>query len=177
MYDDDEQEEDEEVVNVYYVDELVEEEEEEEPDLVNEAFLAKGREDRAFVDAQAREYDERKQEKRKEVTRLKQSILSMKSSLAKKEHELKLLSIAVDKDRYLETRARVVREREEATETAEEKHERVLADELKEIEIRNARETRARQEEVLTQEVKALKQTIDETVRRVAMLEQEILRS
>lgn len=176
MYDDDEQEEDE-VVNVYYVDEVIEEEEEEEPDITSEAFLAKGREDRAFVDAQAREYDERKQEKRKEVTRLKQSILSMKSTLAKKEHELKLLSIAVDKDQYLETRARVVREREEATETAEEKHERVLADELKEIEIRNAREARARQEEVLTQEVKALKQTIDETVRRVAMLEQEILRS
>ncbi len=176
MYDDDEQEEDE-VVNVYYVDEVIEEEEEEEPDITSEAFLAKGREDRAFVDAQAREYDERKQEKRKEVVRLKQSILAMKSSCAKKERELKTLSIAVEKDRYLETRARVVREREEATETAEEKHERVLADELKEIEIRNARESRAKQEESLTQEIKALKQSIDEAVRRVAMLEQEILRS
>jgi hypothetical protein len=175
----DDEEEVEEVVQVFEVpeEEMYDEDDDEAADALAASYSAKGRADRDLVDAQAREYDDKKKLKRDEVTRLKQFVLSSKSVLSKRERALHDLDIALKKDHYLETRERVVREREEATASDAVLHEEAMNDELKEIEKRNARAAREEESHKLAGEVSALKQEINDAVRRIATLEQELLRS
>ncbi len=176
MYDDDDEVE--EVIEVYEV--PVEEEYEEEEDFENDtpdAGVARGFADRALVDEQAKAQDAQKKAKRDKLAALKQSMLADRSTLAKQERELHALEQDIKKDGYLETRERVVREREEVGATDEEKEEQSRGEAFAEIEQHSARRERTATHERLSKDLLATKAAIGEKVRAIAMIEQELLRS
>jgi hypothetical protein len=177
MYDDDEEVE--EVVEVYEVpaEEDYYEEEEDFEDDTPDPGVARGFADRAFVDEQAKEQEAKKKAKRDKLASLKQSLLADKSLLTKKEHEVHLLEQEIKKDTYLETRERVVRAREEIGMDEGEKEEQSRTEEFAEIEQHSQRRERADQHERLSKELGEIKAAINEKVRAIAMIEQELLRS
>lgn len=185
MYDDEDEEYEEEetpqVVEIYE-EELFDEDEDEEEDssaadALSASYAAKGFSDRAAVDEQARADDVKKRQKREKLAQLKQSALTMKSTIGKKERELHDLELEIGKDRRSETRERVVLGRQEATLSPDELREMVAEDELKDVERQNDRVRREELFESLKRDMEGMKKTHAETVRAIAMLEQELLRS
>lgn len=179
MYDDDEDEVEEyvEVAIPQQVIEQYDDDDEEEEEVADDTFTKKGTEDRAFVDQQAKAYDEMKKQKRDEIAQLKQARLNAQAKLSKKQRELAALEIQLRKSAYVETRERVASEREESerhgTITREERADTEI-DEIKKENKDDAEETKHRE---LTAEVKALRDIDTEAARKISLLEHELLRS
>jgi hypothetical protein len=142
-----------------------------------EAYDTKGKEDRAFVDQQAKEYDEVKKKKRDEITHLKNIRLTAQSKLAHKERELAALLLTIRKDQYLETRERVQDEREEAMHDEKFTREEKADLEVEGINREMDREDREAKHEELRKECAELKAHVDEISRQISLLEYELIRS
>lgn len=140
------------------------------------AYETKGKEDRAFVDQQSKQYDEQKKRQRDEIAKLKNTRLAAQSKLAHKEHELSALEILLRKDQYLETRERVRSGHEEAMHdeafTREEKAD-VEVEEISRISDRAAREA---EHDALKKECAVLKADVDEISRQISLLEYALIR-
>ncbi len=141
------------------------------------AYETKGKEDRAFVDQQSKEYDEQKKRQRDEITKLKNTRLAAQSKLAHKERELAALELVLRKDDYLETRERVKSEHENAMHeesfTREEKAD-VEVEEISRVSDKQAREA---EHEALKKECATLKENVDEISRQISLLEYALIRS
>lgn len=141
------------------------------------AYETKGKEDRAFVDQQSKDYDEAKKKQRDEINRLKNTRLTAQSKLSHKERELASLELVLRKDQYLDTRERVKKEHEEAmhdeTFTREEKADL----EVDEINRTMDKETREAEHEKLKKECAVLKADVDEISRQISLLEYALIRS
>lgn len=141
------------------------------------AYETKGKEDRAFVDQQSKEYDEQKRHQRDEITKLKNTRLAAQSKLSHKERELAALELVLRKDDYLETRERVKSEHETAMHdeafTREEKAD-VEVEEISRVSDKQAREV---EHEALRKECAVLKAHVDEISRQISLLEYALIRS
>ncbi len=146
-------------------------------DAARAAYEVKGKDDRAFVDSQAKEYDDMKRKKREEVTKLKSERNSAQFKLSAKERELSALRLVIRKDEYLETRERVKETREEAERQEEATREEKADTEVAEIARDSERADREREYADLERECAALKAHVDELSRRISLVEYEIIRS
>lgn len=176
MYDDDETVEYEEII----VPEIIDEEDgvggEEEEDSAD-PYTQKGFDDRAVVDQQAKEYDEMKRKKRSEITQLKQARLTTQAKLSKKERELAAFELQLRKSAYLDTRARVAGERQDAEQRDNQTREVVADKEVEEIKRDNKEGTEDAEYRVLLEEVRTLRGIDTELARKISLLEHELLRS
>ena len=143
----------------------------------SEAYESKGKDDRAFVDQQAKEYDEMKKKKRDVITHLKNVRLDAQSKLSHKERELTSLELLLRKDQYLETRERVKDERDEVMHKDGFTREERADVEVEEINREMDRADRAAKHEELRKECAELKLRVDEVSRQISLLEYELIRS
>ncbi len=74
-------------------------------------YQKKGSDDRAFVDQQAKDYDEERRKKRAEFVKLHQRLLALRSEISRRERELRDLGVEIEKEDYRETKERVIAER------------------------------------------------------------------
>ncbi len=155
---------------------VADEEDDEEETEVSDIYQTKGADDRAFVDAQAKEYDAMKKRKRDELAGLKQRRLAAQSKLAAKERELHQLELELKKDAYLETRARVVSERTPESEIEAMSREAHADTEISQITKTNERAQKEEAHAHLLREVSQLKAASDEAARSISLLEHELLR-
>ena len=146
-------------------------------DLSTVPYVKKGTDDRAFVDAQAKEYDEMKRKKRAELEHLKTERLSAQSKLSAKEHELTILELLLRKDNYLDTKDRVRDAREESTEASLRTREETANKEVAAIANSNQYDTHEAKRTELLKEKMMLKSKVDEVSRQISLLEHEVMRS
>ena len=175
MYDDEEEE-------VVIPQQIVIEEYDDDDDDDDEAetddtFTKKGTDDRAFVDQQAKDYDEMKRKKREEITHLKQARLNTQAKLSKKERELSALEIQLRKSAYVETRERVVDEREEREQRGNTSREVRADKEVDQIKKENKDDIEAEKHRTLLAEVVVLRDIDAEAARKISLLEHGLLRS
>lgn len=142
-----------------------------------EAYETKGAEDRAFVDQQAKDYDEARRKKRAEIAQLNTTRLSAQFKLGQQEQKLKALELAIQKDEYLDTREQGRNEREK--EVGDSTEVRV---ENAEIDLEEMRRTadiaqRKNEYEMLRIESIKLKNQVDDIARQISLLEHELARS
>ena len=142
----------------------------------DESYTKKGAEDRAFVDEQAKEYDEMKKRKRDELAVLKSRRLGAQSKLAKKERELHQLELEIRKSEYGDTRERVAGERAVLPEGEQAMREEKATREINELAKGNVQSENEIAHDVLLREVRALRSEVDEAARTISLLEHEILR-
>ena len=143
----------------------------------DDTFTKKGMDDRAFVDQQAKDYDEMKRKKREEITHLKQARLNTQAKLSKKERELSALEIQLRKSAYVETRERVVDEREEREQRGNTSREVRADKEVDQIKKENKDDIEAEKHRTLLAEVVVLRDIDAEAARKISLLEHELLRS
>lgn len=143
----------------------------------DDTFTKKGTDDRAFVDQQAKDYDEMKRKKREEITHLKQARLNTQAKLSKKERELSALEIQLRKSAYVETRERVVDEREEREQRGNTSREVRADKEVDQIKKENKDDIEAEKHRTLLAEVVVLRDIDAEAARKISLLEHELLRS
>ncbi len=177
MYDDDEEEEiviPQQIVIEEYDDDLDEEDEEEQSD---DTFTKKGTEDRAFVDQQAKDYDEMKKRKRDEIAHLKQARLNAQAKLSKKQRELTALEIQLRKSEYVDTRERVAGARKEVEHRGDMTREDRADVEIDEIKKENKDDVEELKHKELLAEVKELRDIDTEAARKISLLEHDLLRS
>jgi chromosome segregation ATPase len=146
-------------------------------DTEKDAYETKGRDDRAFVDQQAKEYDEMKRKKRDEIARAKNERLVAQNKLSAKERELASLELSIRKDEYVETRERVRDTREAILSENVDSREATAEQEVEAIHLEMDREDRERKRDELQKECATLKSTVDELGRNISLLEYELLRS
>jgi hypothetical protein len=140
------------------------------------AFSQKGVADRAFVDQQAKEYDEMKKRKRDAIDALKHERLAAQSKLDNKQRELSALELRLRKDDYLETRERVASERNDQPEGEFAREQQADID-IGEMRKESEHAARNSEYEVKLSEVRALKAIVDESARKISILEHDLLRS
>jgi len=154
----------------------VDEEDDEEETEVSDIYQTKGADDRAFVDAQAKEYDAMKKKKRDELTSLKQRRLAAQSKLSAKERALHQLELDLKKDTYIETRERVASDRAPQSEEDGLSREAHADREINEIGKMNERTQKELEYAELLRDVATLKGISDEAARTISLLEHELLR-
>ena len=162
---------------MYDEDEYEDEEGEIGVDEATAAYAKKGTDDRAFVDQQAKDYDEMKRKKRAAIDSLKKDRLTAQSKFSSKQRELNTLEIALRQDHYVETRERVKDERDEAMREEKATREERADIEVEQIARAGDRNEREEKHKVLLEECAALKAVVDETARQISLLEHELLRS
>lgn len=146
-------------------------------DTASVSYEKKGTDDRAFVDTQAKEYDEIKRKKRAELEHLKTKRLSAQSKLSAKEHELSALELLMRKDDYLDTKERVRDAREEVSNDSVHEREETATKEVAVIANLIEHDTHEAKHTELLKEKTLLKSNVDEVARQISLLEHEILRS
>lgn len=163
---------------VYMYDDYDEEYEDEGEIGLDQETIAskKGSDDRAFVDQQAKEYDEMKKHKRDELAALKQQHLALQSKLGAKERELHVIERDLRTSQYVDTRKSIAEERNEA-EGREISREEKANTEIDIIGRENDRAALEAAYAMLHAEVVQLRASADETARKISLLEHEILRS
>lgn len=140
-------------------------------------YETKGAEDRAFVDQQAKDYDEARKKKRAEIARLNSTRLSAQFKLGQQESKLKALELAIAKDEYLDTREKGRDERNKETGDTAEAREQNAAIDLDEINRTSDIALRKNEYDLLSSECKKLKAEVDEIARQISLLEHELARS
>ncbi len=145
-------------------------------DTPTDAYAEKGKQDRAFVDQQAKDYDELKRKKREELSHLKIHRQEAQSKLARKERELHTLDLSIRKDEYLETRERVQDVRDVVMQGNEISREMSADTEVAAINLATDRHDREDERARLAKECALLKTNADEAARKISLLEYEILR-
>ena len=178
---DDEDEDEEEIIIPQQVvieeyDDEPDEDDEEEAEA-DDTFTKKGTEDRAFVDQQAKDYDEMKKRKRDEIAHLKQARLNAQAKLSKKQRELTALEIQIRKSEYIDTRERVAGAREEAEHHGDVTRADRADVEIDEIKKENKDDAEELKHNQLLSEVKALRDVDTEAARKISLLEHDLLRS
>lgn len=159
-----------------YDDDAPDEDDDEETET-DDTFTKKGTDDRAFVDQQAKDYDEKKKRMRDEIAHLKQSRLNAEAKLSKKQRELTALEIQLRKSEYIDTRDRVAGAREEADHHGDITREQRADTEIEEIKKVNKDDAEDIKHKELLAEVKALKDIDTEAARKISLLEHDLLRS
>ena len=143
----------------------------------DDVYTKKGTGDRAFVDQQAKDYDEMKKRKRDEIAHLKQARLNAQAKLSKKQRELTALEIQLRKSEYVNTRERVASAREEVEHHGTITREERADTEIEEIKKDNKDDEEELKHKALLVEVKALRDVDTEAARKISLLEHELLRS
>lgn len=146
-------------------------------DDAEERFYQVGIEARKEVDAQAKEYDDRKRQKREELARLKAEWTSAQAKFTTKTRELRALELAQKKESYLDTRERVVAEREHLPDEGVLTREASADVEIMELHNKMAIDERRDSLLALREEVRVKKMAVDELSRKISLLEHEILRT
>ena len=152
-------------------------EDDEEEAEADDTFTKKGTEDRAFVDQQAKDYDEMKKRKRDEIAHLKQARLNAQAKLSKKQRELTALEIQLHKSEYVDTRERVASAREEVEHHGTITREERADTEIEEIKKDNRDDLEEEKHRTLLLEVTELRNIDTEAARKISLLEHELLRS
>ena len=178
MYDDEEEEEEIVIPQQIVIEEYDDDTDEEDEDgQADDTFTKKGTDDRAFVDQQAKDYDEMKKRKRDEIVRLKQARLNAQAKLSKKQRELTALEIQIRKSEYIDTRERVAGAREEAEHHGDVTRADRADVEIDEIKKENKDDAEELKHNQLLSEVKALRDVDTEAARKISLLEHDLLRS
>lgn len=163
---------------MYDDDEYDEEEDGEEIGIDQDAAdTKKGADDRAFVDQQAKEYDEMKKRKRDELAALKQERLALESKLGAKERVLHALEIKLKRGEYLDMRESIRNERSEVSADERTAREEKADKEIGVIAKDNEYAAIEAEHTELLTEVTALRNSADEIARAVSLLEHDIFRS
>jgi len=167
-------------------------------EAADDPYIAKGKEDRALVDQQAKEYDETKRNMRAELAKLRERLQILKGDIAKKERRLRDLNIELEKEDYREMKEDIVRARKEAQIVADggevkdsventpaldgvgiefvgtDMEEEVLSPAMQK---RIEREAKRKERLELEEEIKKLRLAANEKERVVSQLEHRLLRS
>ncbi len=139
-------------------------------------YEEKGKSDRAFVDQQAKEYDEMKKRKNKELEVLKARRLSAQAKLATKERELHALKIDLRKEEFVDKRERVAKARQPLSEVSEMTREEKAVSEVEDIVNKNVEIERDTMHATLLREVSLLRIEVDEVARKISLMEHELMR-
>lgn len=142
-----------------------------------DVYESKGAEDRAFVDQQAKDYDEARKKKRAEITRLNTTRLSAQFKLGQQEQKLKALELAIAKDEYIDTRERGRDERNKEIGDDTEAREQNAEIDLEEVRRISDIALRKNEYETIHSECVKLKAEVDEIARQISLLEHELARS